>query len=883
MGLKNVKLSRRIKYFLLGTILSCGLNFVGAHITIDRVVAHNHAAPIAIAQNHEAATLDKLAKQAYLSADYQQAYQFWQQALALYQEDRDIVGVAKVLSSIALTNHQLGNSTQAQLKITQSRKLLEANSTNADVDNALAQVLNNQGIIELALGNLESAIASWEKAIAIYQKSHNQLGVTRAQLNQAQGFASAGLYQRSLDSFTALSPGLASYPNSAIKSAGLRSYGDILRLVGNISQSELMLENSLAIANQLFLPAEQIKSLLSLGKTLVIKGDTTDRAAYKQASEYYQQGVNLCQSVASCPSSNLSLKINLANLNLLVKTASWEQETDLITAIQQQLTRLQPYQDNLDLKLNFINTLITLRQQINESYDILSQLPDWQQITALIDSTIADAQKINYATAEAYSWLLKGHVLENLAQWDRAKTATTKALVIAQTRNAAEISYLCEWQLGRINRAMGDQESAIANYNHGVTLLNTLSNDIAKVDTSVKNNFHNTIEPIYREQIALLLDASADKTISQKNLVQARDTIESLQIAELNNFFQEACLQGKFVSIDSVDDRAAALYPIILPDRLEIILSLPHQPLQHYSVPVSQATLEATIAQLRQTIVIRSRRTFYEPATQLYSWLIEPVIEQLTQQQIKTLVMIPDGALRNIPIAALYDGNHYLIEQYDLVLNPGLQLLDPRPLKDEQIQALAVGLTQQREDFAALDYVGQELAQIKSQVKSSVLIDEEFTTEAFQEKITYSDYPIVHIATHGQFSSSLENTFLLAWNDRINLNQLHQILQVRRQKPEKAIELLVLSACETASGDDEAALGLAGMAIRAGAKSTIATLWSINDQATAELMNILYQKLTDQSLSKAAAIRQAQLSLLQNPQYDHPFYWAAYTIIGNWL
>ena len=185
--------------------------------------------------------------------------------------------------------------------------------------------------------------------------------------------------------------------------------------------------------------------------------------------------------------------------------------------------------------------------------------------------------------------------------------------------------------------------------------------------------------------------------------------------------------------------------------------------------------------------------------------------------------------------------------------------------------------------FSALNYVKAELEQINETVDSVVLLDREFTPEALQQEIESSDYPIVHIATHGQFSSTIEDTFLLAWNERININELDRILQTRNLRPENAIELLVLSACETATGDERAALGLAGMAVRAGAKSTLATLWAVNDRATAKLMSNFYRQLSDKHLPKAEAIRQAQLSLLQDAKYKHPFYWSPYVLLGNWL
>ena len=388
---------------------------------------------------------------------------------------------------------------------------------------------------------------------------------------------------------------------------------------------------------------------------------------------------------------------------------------------------------------------------------------------------------------------------------------------------------------------------------------------------------------MYRGLVSLLLEADKGENVSQANLEGGREVIESLQLAELNNFFREACLDARIVNIDNLDRQAAVIYPIILSDRLEVILSLPDRPLKHYSSEIKSAELEAMLGKFRQDIVVRSRRNFYRSSQKLYDLVIRPALEDLTESQIKTLVFVPDGAFRNVPLSALYDGQRFLVEDYSIALTPGLQLLNPKPLKQEKLKTIAAGITESINGFSGLDYVNSELAEIESRVNSQVLVNRNFTSAALKQAIQFSDYPIVHIATHGQFSSSLEDTFLLAWDERININDLDSILQTRNNERGNAIELLVLSACETATGDSRAALGLAGMAVRAGAKSTLATLWSVNDRATSELMSDFYQELADKHLPKAEAVRQAQLKLLHNRWYKHPFYWAPYVLLGNWL
>ncbi|KAM3090419.1 CHAT domain-containing protein [Phormidesmis sp. 146-12] len=196
---------------------------------------------------------------------------------------------------------------------------------------------------------------------------------------------------------------------------------------------------------------------------------------------------------------------------------------------------------------------------------------------------------------------------------------------------------------------------------------------------------------------------------------------------------------------------------------------------------------------------------------------------------------------------------------------------------------LIVGLDQARHGFSGLPYVNNGLKQIGSEVQSQILLNQQFTTQSFQAAMNLQSFSIAHLATHGQFSSKANETFILAWDKTINANELNTLLRSRDQQQSQPLELLVLSACETAAGDNRATLGLAGVALRAGARSTIASLWSVNDESTALLMNQFYQTLINQSQPRAEALRQAQLKLLQMPEYQLPLFWAPYVLIGSCL
>ncbi|MGI2908439.1 CHAT domain-containing protein, partial [Tolypothrix sp. VBCCA 56010] len=381
-------------------------------------------------------------------------------------------------------------------------------------------------------------------------------------------------------------------------------------------------------------------------------------------------------------------------------------------------------------------------------------------------------------------------------------------------------------------------------------------------------------------------------SVSQDNLKQARNVIEALQLSELENFFREACLQAKPKQIDDVVDKndstAAVIYPIILKDRIEIILKLPNESeLSHYTTYKEAKEVESTLDKLGQYLKEPDRINDVKKLSQkLYEWLIQPLEADLAKIKMKTLVFVLDGSLRNIPMGVLYDEKQkqYLIEKYAIALAPGLQLIDPKPLQGRELNVLIAGVSEQREiegrSFPPLNNVIVESKKIHSTIpKSQELLNRTFTEKNVQNQIKEAPFSVVHIATHGEFSSNAEKTFILTWEQLLKVKDFDNLLRLRNTS-DRAIELLVLSACQTASGDKRATLGLAGIAVRAGARSTLATLWSVEDQSTAELMNQFYQELAQRE-TKAKALRHAQLALLA--KYQTPYFWAPYVLVGNWL
>lgn len=816
----------------------------------------------------------QLGKQSYQAGQYAQAIALWNQASQSFANQGDHLNQAVVLSNLALANQQLGQWTEATQAINESLNLLQNQSGTAasknEVQKLLAQALNIQGNLYLAQGRAEQALTTWQSAARIYQQVEDSDGVTRSLINQTQAYRALGLYPRAKSTLEEVNRDLQTQDNTLLKAAGLLNYGDALRLVGELTASEKALQQSLAIARQLQSAPEITLALLSLGNTARAQQDVS------KAFNYYKQ------AIAASHSPTIATQAQLNQLRLLTDAQRWDEAQALIAEIRPQLEKLPPSRSTVYARVNFAQSILKLSSNNRKASE--SPLIPSVDLAQILATGAEYGKEINDQRAESYALGHLGELYERNQQFDEARKLTNQALLLSQLSNAPDISYRWQWQLGRILQAQGQSEPAIAVYSQAVTTLNSIRNDLVASSPDIQFSFRESVEPVYREFVALLLEPQANGNASQANLKKAREVIESLQLAELDNFFKEACLTGRPALVDQVDPKSAVVYPIILANRLEVVLSIPNQDLRHYSTSISQRELEQLAENMRRSLRrTSSPRERLVLAQKLYDLLLRPAEADLAAHSLDTLAFVLDGAMKNVPMAALHDGQQYLIEKYNVAVTPGLQLLDPRPLKSQALNVLVGGLSEGRQGFAALPGVETEVQQIKTEVPAQILFNQAFTTSTFQEQISNVPFRVVHLATHGQFSSNADDTFILTWDERIDVKQLGELLQFRDQDTRTPIELLILSACQTAEGDRRAALGLAGVAVRSGARSTLATLWAVDDQSTSQLMTLFYQELAKAGTTKAEALRQAQLKLLKESDFRHPFYWAPFVLVGNWL
>jgi CHAT domain-containing protein len=772
-------------------------------------------------------------------------------------------------------------------KLPKSTTSASTNNNSAAPSNSLlktAQTLNQRGVDSLAAGRADKALTDWKQAHKLYTEIKDPNGIIGTKINQAQALQSLGFYRQSLLTLQEVNTNLQKQPDSDLKVRGLLGLGNSLRALrileqktspnqgATLSAKETLTQAlTIATARQDRASVDQIN--LSLANTLQTIGGDREQ----EAIDTYQK-----IAVDAAPLIRVQAQINLYRLESAQKTAP-----NTLTFLADTRKVLDAIAPNRSTVYAYINLAETIKKnQDGGTPDRETLMP----VVKLLSTAIGQAEKIQDPRAEAQALGSLGSLYALTGQNKEAKSLTQKALIIAESLPAPDLAYRLDWQLGKIivanNPNEADLKTATSAYSQAINHLKSLRNDLNAIDADLQFSFRDSVEPVYREYVNLLLRDG--KPISETNLANARDLIESLQVAELENFLRQGCLDTFTVKLDKIDRSAAVIYPIVLPDRVATIVSMPGQPLRYSSQKMSATAVEEAVADLQTKIQDPSFNSqqelvFKQKSKRIYDLMLAPLAADLAKAKTKTLVFVLDGALRNIPMSALYDGKQYLVENYNLALTPGLQLVPPQGETDKgRSKVLLGGISESRQGFSSLPGVKPEIESISRLIPNQKLLNEEFNSNLVSTNLVASNSPIVHLATHGQFSSKAEDTFILTWDNRLGLDRLSTLLQDRGTRSNNAIDLLVLSACQTATGDNRATLGLAGVAIKARAKSTIASLWSVSDEATQDLMTNLYQNLASKNLNKGESLKLAQQSLLKNPKYRSPYYWAPFVLVGNW-
>jgi len=513
--------------------------------------------------------------------------------------------------------------------------------------------------------------------------------------------------------------------------------------------------------------------------------------------------------------------------------------------------------------------------------------PIWRaRAIQLLEEAISTSESLGNNLLLGYALGYKGRVLSESSNSEEdlatALALSERAAFLASASQAYESAYLWQWQAARIYNKQAQVTEAIKSYNDAIL---TLENVRQELITGSPFTFHQKVQPLFTELSDLLLTTAraAGGAEKQSYLKNVQNILEQAKSAELQDYFQNDCvIPDESVNLDQIEAATAVIYPVILPDRVEVLVNVRDQVHQFVS-RIEAGDLKDLVNEFRDQLQVDfGDEEYLEIGEELYDLLFAQVEDLFSENKINTLLVIPDGVLRTIPMAAVYDGEAFMVQRFAIATTPGISLTLPKPLNVENSNFFAGGISEAVQGYVGLPGVPRELQNLEATYGASVLRDTNFKRDDLKEQLTSADYSIVHIATHGHFDSNPQESYLLTYDDKLTMDLLEESIGNRKNVGEP-LELLVLSACETAAGDSRAALGLAGVALKAGARSAVATLWQISDAATVEIIDTFYEYTAKEGVTKARAMQLAQIRLIEQPRFQHPTDWAPFLMIGNWL
>jgi CHAT domain-containing protein len=794
-----------------------------------------------------------------------------------------------------------------------------------------AQLLTRKGHELLNQGQATEAYEAWKQATKIYRQLDLAESVTGSLINQSLALQTLGLYPRAcktvlealrigmwicnsssnqLDEFTAekLRAAIHKVDLTPVNLLALHNLGDALRLMGKLDESVVVLQQTLSLAQQV--APEKDTSGIKL--SLIV----TEQYIYERAQDKYywitelafkKETVNFIQKQAFKLLNDYQLLIDTPSVPIVIKLQTQLQRFSLLLDFEKWLTvnsgnthlvaipaeihqQIQPSVQRI-LKFSSAFSLLPASQSIHTKLNFaesLNQISNEQLRSLAIQyasSALQMAKSTNNQRLMSYAF---GTLSKLEKQPQRSLHYLEQAMALAQSVQAWDIAYQWQHELGLEYYKKGKYDKALEAYTAAINNLTQVRDNILASNADLQFSFYEKVEPVYREYMQLLL------SFPNPNLELVIQTNEQLQIAELENFLR--CGKLDLVALNSLKklpSTAAIIHIIDLGTSIEVIVQSPDHSLHHNSIDArlvkSHVNNLLDILQ-SQRFSSSSELDIISHSQKLYNFLIAPLKTYLDSSG--TLVFALDASFQSLPIGLLHDGNDYLVKQYSIAETVGSKIQPPLSLSKKRLTALIAGLSKESPSFydenapkglTALPGVAIEVADVRKETTSSkVLLNEKFTSLQLKKELTKNDFPIVHISTHGQFSSNSDKTVFLAYDKAINILEFDSLLKEKTEADANAIELLVLSACQTAKGNKRSTLGIAGVAAQAGAQSIVASLWLVDENSTAVLMQEFYKGLKN-GLTKAEALRQAQLSLLSNSQYTHPYFWAGFVLVGGWL
>lgn len=614
-----------------------------------------------------------------------------------------------------------------------------------------------------------------------------------------------------------------------------------------------------------------------------------------EARAVYEESLTLAEQTDN---SHLAVEI-LINLTQLSR-----EEDDFKKAIQA-IQRLEP---SFTKSFGFINLSkladnvfssppekqYFIKESLKYAIESANKIKDWRNLSyahGLLGEYYATKEQNDELTLKEFRQALffaqQDNLITPLSEIEKCKKTGERLKVLP----LPEFTYRWYWKLGRLFKRQQKIEMALGHYRQAVQQLRFVRFSLSNRHSS---DFGKDIAPVYLEFADLLTEKALnlrDSKVQQEFLQEAKEMLEQLAEQELRNYLQidnceelyvkekeKTCKPMKESEIVKV---TAVLYSIFQSkESLKFLLQFDNN---LYPINVSKEAL-GKIGSFHKKCA-NNQEECKSLGKTLYFYLIEPLEEKLQNHGVETVIIVPNGDLKKIPFSALYNEKEgkYFIEQYQLIFTQGMNTTDRDLCGRKEKQIFLGGVSESVQGFNKLPRVKNELEEIRgifSENTIEVLLNEDFNKNSIKntiQRLTPENPFLLHFATHAKFGSTLEATFFLTFDGEFSSADFEEVFK----KKEKYPELITLSACQTAMGNDRVFLGLAGMAVKFGAQSALGSLWEVDDKSTSQLMPAFYEALKNEEISKSVALQQAQVQLLHNPDYQHPYYWAPFILIGN--
>jgi CHAT domain-containing protein/Tfp pilus assembly protein PilF len=865
--------------------------------------------------------------------NYAQAMSYQQQALEIRSQIGDRAGQVTSLINIGVIHFDQGRYPEA-LKFYQQALIL---AKELDTRQKEATALNNIGTVYAQQSNFFESMKYFQQALAINREIGNRSSEAVTLRNIAIDYGNQGEYAKALELLQqalSISQAIGDNPGQANY---LNSIGFLYSRLGQYPQALEYRKQALGIAREIGSRPQEVNIVLTIGVTYRLQKD------YAKAEEQYRQSLTLAREIGSRANEGYAL----GNLGYVYERQG--NQAQALESLQQALAIFRNTGDRygegfalggLGLAyqasgrdaeaLKTYQQAIAIQREIGDREGEAKTLSDLGKLLAKqnqpelaiafykqsVNTTegirkglrsLAKEQQESYTETVAETYrnladllLKRDRVLEAQQVLDLLKVQELEDY-LRTVRGAGQALTILRPEEEILKKFNALQQSAIALGQELVTL-----EDLARSGKTLTPEQQKRKEQLI--QVRLELNQQFTTFTQQKDVVALLKQLTPAEIEAMPQVDDLRALGKKMAQLDAV-----MLYPLVLDDRLELIITAPNaQPLRR-TVKVSRQELNAAIVEFRQALQ-DPQKDASAIGQKLYGWVIQPLEKDLQQAKATTIIYAPDGQLRYIPLAALHDGKQWLVQRYRInnITSRSIDDLTAQPHSQPRVLAGAFGsstekvtVAGQNFTFPGLAFAGKEVETLATLLpKTSKLLDQAFTPKAIINQM--NEYTIVHLATHAALVPNSASFIVFGNGETATLQDIENWTLDN-------VDLVVLSACETGLGgklgrNGEEVLGLGYQFTKQDkAKAAIASLWQVDDGGTQALMVAFYGAL-QAGKPKAAALREAQMALIDGTwgvtgsqrsdieaqwrsgvpanvikQLNHPYYWAPFILIGNGL